>query len=139
MGLVCVDLDGDRDLMVVAHFRGSEFGLELPTGERQASGRLHQDGSLRRFARLDQAEVADVLLGEELDNTLTLVRSDLPEGVVLERAFDPVPPIRCFPNQLNQLFMVLLKNAVEACDVKEGRIHVRLLDRADSAVVLKTP
>ena len=78
--------------------------------------------SLRHFARLDEAEwqLADV--HEGLDSALTLLESRL-HGIEIVRQYGSVPPLWCAPGQLNQVFMHVLKNAVEAIE-GPGRISL---------------
>src|SRR5437016_3470289 len=70
--------------------------------------------SLRNFARLDEAERKKVNIHEGLDSTLTLLQHQLKGCIRIERNFGDLPEIECFPNQLNQIFMNLLVNAVQA-------------------------
>ena len=73
--------------------------------------------SLKAFAELDEAEYQEeVDVREGLQNTLTLVESRLPAGVTVVREFEPVPSIPCWPGELNQVFMNVLVNAIEAME-----------------------
>ncbi len=95
--------------------------------------------NLKNFARLDQADqqLADVHDG--IRETLALLKSRLHEGITINCQFGEVPQIRCFPQQLNQVFMTLLMNAADAID-ETGEITVKtaiqqqalLIDIADS-------
>ena len=71
-------------------------------------------GSLRSFGRLDRAEVDRVDLHEGLDDTLVLLRHELGDRVSVVREYGELPRVECRPNQLNQLFMNLLLNALQA-------------------------
>ena len=73
-------------------------------------------GSLRRFARLDEAELDEVDLREGIENTLTLVQHELRNRVEVERDYGDIPRVKCYPNQLNQVFMNLLVNASHAIE-----------------------
>ncbi|MBN4059148.1 PAS domain S-box protein [Endomicrobium sp. AH-315-J14] len=74
--------------------------------------------SLKNFARLDESEQKMADLHEGLDNTLMLVRHELKRGVKIEKNYGELPEILCFPNQLNQVFMNILVNAIHAMDHK---------------------
>lgn len=78
---------------------------------------------LRSFARLDQAEEAEVNLHDGLSSTLTLLRHELKGRVEVHCDFGDLPQIRCCPNQLNQVFLNVLNNASQAID-GSGRIMV---------------
>lgn len=80
--------------------------------------------SLRRFARLEQAEIKSTNIHEEIDNTLKILQHRLnpvgkrPEIQVIKE-YGQLPEINCYSSQLNQVFMNLLSNAIEALDEKE--------------------
>jgi len=77
--------------------------------------------SLRNFSRLDEAEMKSVDLHEGLDNTLLILHSrlkskgDRPEIKVVKK-FGELPPVDCYPGPLNQVFMNLLANAIDALE-----------------------
>lgn len=79
--------------------------------------------SLRRFARLDRSERGQVDLRQEIENTLTLVRHSLEDRIRVHTSFADIPPLECYPNQLNQVFMNLLMNAIQAID-GDGDIYI---------------
>ena len=87
-------------------------------------------GSLRNFARLDEAELKTADLHEGLDSTLTLVQHELKNRVTVKKEYGDIPPIRCHPNQINQVFMNLLVNASQAVKEK-GEITIRTAREAD--------
>lgn len=80
--------------------------------------------SLRSFARLDEAELKEVDLHEGLDSTLTLVAHQMKNRIKAVREYGALPRVFCFPNQLNQVFMNLLTNAIQAIE-GPGTITVR--------------
>ncbi len=82
---------------------------------------------LRTFSRMDQAELADADLNEEIDRTLGLMEPRFKGGITLEREFGALPKVRCYPAQLNQVFMNLVMNA---CDALEGEGTVRITTRS---------
>lgn len=75
--------------------------------------------SLRNFSRLDEADFKTVNLHEGIDSTLLILenrlkaRPDCPEIKVV-KAYGNLPLIECYPGQLNQVFMNLITNAVDA-------------------------
>lgn len=80
-------------------------------------------GSLRSFGRLDRAETDRVELHEGIDQALVLLNHRLGTRVRVERDYGELPPVECFPQQLNQVFMNLLLNAVQAIE-GEGVVTV---------------
>jgi two-component system, NtrC family, sensor kinase len=78
---------------------------------------------LRSFSRMDQAELSDADLNAELTRTLGLMEPRFKDGIVVERSLGQLPHVRCYPAQLNQVFMNLVMNA---CDALEGHGTVRI-------------
>lgn len=72
--------------------------------------------SLRNFARLDEAESKEVDLHEGIESTLMLVYHEYKNRIAIERQFGALPLVQCFPDQLNQVFMNILVNAIHAID-----------------------
>ena len=79
--------------------------------------------SLHNFSRHDESGMKRVDLYEGLENTLMLLqhrlkeRNDRPEIQVFKQ-YRPLPQINCYPAQLNQVFMHLLTNAIDAMELK---------------------
>lgn len=72
--------------------------------------------SLKDFAHADAVgmQSADLLSG--LENTLDVVWNQLKFKAEVVRQLAPLPPVRCIPGQINQVFMNLLLNAVQAIE-----------------------
>ena len=67
-------------------------------------------------------EWADLHKG--LESTLNIVRNEIKNKAQIIRLFTPLPPVRCIPAQINQVFMNLLVNAVQAI-AERGKITLR--------------
>ncbi|MEO0456021.1 MAG: ATP-binding protein [Cyanobacteria bacterium P01_A01_bin.114] len=81
--------------------------------------------SLRNFSRLDESDRKAVDLHEGIDNTLIILGSRL-KGTVgmpavnILKDYGKLPPVECYPGQLNQVFMNILTNAIDALEEKFG-------------------
>ena len=79
--------------------------------------------NLRNFSRLDEAEVKSVDIHEGINSTLMILGSRLKEqpdrsSIKVVKQYSLLPPVKCFPGQLNQVFMNVLSNAVDALEEK---------------------
>lgn len=80
--------------------------------------------SLRNFSRLDEADFQRADLHEGIESTLILIHNMLKTRITVVKEYGDLPPIRCYPNQLNQVFMNILVNAAQAID-GEGTITIK--------------
>ncbi len=81
--------------------------------------------SLRNFSRLDEAEMKDVDIHEGIDSALMVLQHRLKlrdgsKGITVVKDYGNLPPVECYPSQLNQVFMNLLSNAIDALEGWEG-------------------
>ncbi len=90
--------------------------------------------SLKTFARLDEAPMKSVDLNEGLESTLTLLHNQLKKRVEVVREYGALPLVECVPSQINQVFMNLLVNAIEAIPEK-GVIRIRTEKEGGTAKV----
>jgi signal transduction histidine kinase len=91
--------------------------------------------SLRNFSRLDQAQLKSVDIHEGLESTLLILQhriqasESLPPQIEVIKDYSPLPPVECLAGELNQVFMNLLSNAMDAIEANtpahSGRIHIQ--------------
>lgn len=91
--------------------------------------------SLRNFSRLDQSEIKRVDIHEGIDNTLLILQHRLRETearpqIEVIKEYGQLPLVNCYPGQLNQVFLHLLNNAIDA--VQEGGKYEILGDGKES-------
>ncbi len=72
--------------------------------------------SLRNFSRLDESQMKLVDIHEGIDNTLLILNSRLKQGIEVIKNYGELPEIECYPAQLNQVFMNILVNAIDALE-----------------------
>ncbi|MEG5174608.1 ATP-binding protein [Microcoleus sp. B3-D7] len=77
--------------------------------------------SLRNFSRMDEADFKAVDIHEGIDSTLLILQhrlKDKPERPAIQviRDYGNLPLIECYPGQINQAFMNILANAIDALE-----------------------
>ncbi|MEG4231329.1 ATP-binding protein [Microcoleus sp. Pol11C3] len=77
--------------------------------------------SLRNFSRLDESEMKPVNIHEGIDSTLLILQSRLkPTGdrpaIEIVKNYSHLPLVECYAGQLNQVFMNILANAIDALE-----------------------
>ena len=72
--------------------------------------------SLKKFVRLDEAEVQEADINKELDLTLDLIRHETKNRIEIIKNYGNIPMIKCYPNMLNQVFTNILINACQAIE-----------------------
>jgi GAF domain-containing protein len=104
--------------------------------------------SLRNFSRLDQADMKTVDIHEGIDSTLLILqhrlkgRGSIP-AINLVKQYGNLPPVECYPAQLNQVFMNLLSNAIDVLHEVSSTmahspcIHIRTETTDHNAVVVR--
>jgi signal transduction histidine kinase len=80
--------------------------------------------SLRNFSRLDESELKFVDIHEGLDSTLLILQHRLKSrpdhrGIEVRRNYGQLPEVECYPSQLNQVFMNILSNAIDALEERD--------------------
>jgi len=76
---------------------------------------------LRTFSRLDEADRKIVRIGDSLQSTLNLVRTQYKKTAEIRCELDANPEMECWPAQLNQVFMNLVVNACQAIGTRQRR------------------
>jgi PAS domain S-box-containing protein len=113
---------------------------ELVRSTRKGLVRVAQIvANLRGFARLDRAEVGDLDVDRSLEQCLDLLGDVLAQRrIEVVRQLGAAPPLECAPAHVNQVFLNLLLNAlqaIEATDRPSGRIRVATRRVGDEVVV----
>jgi signal transduction histidine kinase len=77
--------------------------------------------SLRNFSRLDEADMKEVDIHEGIESTMLILQNRLkakpghPEIQIIKE-YGKLPLVECYPGQLNQVFMNIINNAIDALD-----------------------
>jgi signal transduction histidine kinase len=73
---------------------------------------------LHTFSRLDEGNIKIADLHEGLDSTLILLRNRYRNRIEIVKNYGDIPPVECYPGQMNQVFMNILSNAVDSIEEK---------------------
>ncbi|MEG4390998.1 GAF domain-containing protein [Microcoleus sp. BROC3] len=96
--------------------------------------------SLRNFSRSDQTEKKAVDIHEGIENTLLILQHRLKaksdrETVAIIKEYGKLPLVECYASSLNQVFMNLLSNAVDALEMRQIDRFMKLPSKGASAAV----
>lgn len=95
---------------------------EINELDREAVARIsNMVKSLKKFVRLDEADLQEADINKELDLTLDLIRHETKNKIEIIKNYSELPLIKCYPNMLNQVFMNILINACQSI-AKSGTI-----------------
>jgi|GEM_PF-1270071 signal transduction histidine kinase len=102
--------------------------------------------ALRNFSRLDEAEYKAVNLHEGIDNTLMMLQYKLAEIEIIKQ-YGELPLVTCAARDINQVFMSILNNAIDAIEQKSvetidkesyrGRILIQSEYQSSQQIVLR--
>ncbi|MDP8965194.1 MAG: GAF domain-containing protein [Cyanobacteriota bacterium] len=100
-------------------------------------------GSLRNFSRIAEAEIKAVDIHEGLDSTLMILQNRLKSksehpGIQVIKEYGNLPRVECYAGQLNQVFMNLLANAIDAIDEQNERRTTEEIEANPSTIRLQT-
>ncbi|MEQ8996103.1 MAG: ATP-binding protein [Coleofasciculus sp. B1-GNL1-01] len=88
--------------------------------------------SLRNFCRLDEAQLKRADIHEGLENTLLLVSHRLQPNINLVKKYSQLPRIDCYPAQLNQAFINIISNAIDALEEVQGKAIPTIVIRSET-------
>lgn len=99
--------------------------------------------SLRNFSRLDEDGMKPVDIHEGMDSTLLLLQNRLKgkpshPNIQVIKEYGNLPRVLCHAGQINQVFMNLLTNAIDALEeiaIPNPQIHIRTLHRGDCITI----
>jgi signal transduction histidine kinase len=99
--------------------------------------------SLRNFSRLDEADFKIVDIHEGIDNTLTILQNRLkgkPNHPAIEviKDYSVLPEVECYAGQLNQVFMNILGNAIDALDDYNKTRSLEEIQAQPSQITIRT-
>jgi two-component system, NtrC family, sensor kinase len=99
--------------------------------------------SLRNFSRMDEAEYKPVDIHEGIDSTLMILQNRTkprPEhpGIRINRDYEDLPQVECYAGQLNQVFMNIFSNAIDALEERDSERSLHEMAEAPSIISVHT-
>ncbi len=99
--------------------------------------------SLRTFSRLDEADMKEVDIHEGIESALLILknrmkaRGDCP-GIEVVRDYGHWPPVECSASKLNQVFMNILANAIDAIEERDCKLTPAEIAANPGAITIRT-
>ncbi|AUS99300.1 hypothetical protein CLI64_02205 [Nostoc sp. CENA543] len=104
--------------------------------------------SLRNFSRLDEAELKTVDIHQGIESSLLILQNRLQSHLQIQvfKEYQDLPLVECYPSQINQVFMNILLNAIDALEemgneywqmtstTPQIRIYTKLLEKNRIAI-----
>jgi signal transduction histidine kinase len=99
--------------------------------------------SLRNFSRLDEAEFKPIDIHQGIDNTLMILQHRLKAtkkrpAIEVIKEYGDLPLVECSAGQLNQVFMNLLSNAIDAVEERQQQLSFQDLEKNPNRIVIST-
>ncbi|MEH2402087.1 sensor histidine kinase [Nostoc sp.] len=99
--------------------------------------------TLRNFSRLDEADMKPVNIHEGIESTLLILQSRLqvkPDKPAIEiiKNYGDLPKFECYAGQLNQVFMNILNNAIDALEKLNKERKAEEIKSNYSAIAIRT-
>ncbi|MEG5064718.1 ATP-binding protein [Microcoleus sp. B3-A4] len=99
--------------------------------------------TLRNFARVDEAEKKPVNIHEGIDSTLLILQNLTKEkpghaAIKIVKNYGQLPKIECYAGQLNQVFMNIINNAVDAVRERDQKLSIGEIEANPSQIVITT-
>jgi two-component system NtrC family sensor kinase len=130
-GQLAGNLAEDRKRLKIDHVMGDARQLILES--QDGAGRVRRIvEDLKNFSRVDHSEQELINLNTTLETTINIAWNEIKYVASLNREFGDIPEIRCFPQQISQVFLNLLVNAGHALEGMQGGITIRTWCEADS-------
>ena len=101
---------------------------------------------LRNFSRLDEGKMKPVNLHEGIDTTLVILNNRLKatpkyQGITVVKEYGDLPLVECYGGLLNQVFMNIFSNAIDALEQQANRVaqarRMACLEQASTGIRLR--
>lgn len=99
--------------------------------------------SLKNFSRLDESDFKKADINEGIESTLMILdhrlksKPDYPEVRVIKE-YGEIPLVSCYAGQLNQVFMNIIANAIDAIDERDRQRNLAEIKANPSQITIET-
>jgi len=139
---VIVDLDLQEAFYEVDNFKSEiEFDFllseihKLMEGISEGSNRTKEIvKSLGSFSRKGDDKFVMHNIHEGIDSTLILLGNKIKNKITIHKEYSDTPEIECLPDKLNQVFMNILSNAIQAID-ENGEIFIKTKSEGSNVII----
>lgn len=91
---------------------------------------------LSRFSRIETESWKKADIHEEIDNVLILLKNRYKHHIEIRKAYDDqLPLVECYPGKLNQVFMNIINNAIDAIVGEQGTISIKTRSKSGMAFI----
>ncbi|NEO84404.1 MAG: response regulator [Spirulina sp. SIO3F2] len=99
--------------------------------------------SLRVFSRSDTVTKVGFNIHEGIDSTLVILKyklkgNDQRPAIEVSKVYGQIPSIHCFPGQLNQVFMNIIANAIDALDEQSRKYSFQEIQQNPNRIIIQT-
>ncbi|NEQ41684.1 MAG: HAMP domain-containing protein [Okeania sp. SIO3I5] len=102
--------------------------LKILSSMRNGAERIRQIvESLRNFSHLDESDVKSINLNEGIENTLIILNHKL-HSIELIKNYGDLSLVECYPANINQVFLDILANAIDAINEAEFQLPASQID-----------
>jgi signal transduction histidine kinase len=125
--------DSSHILEIAYNLSGIQKGaVTINTATERASKVVF---ALKTYARYDQSgEMIPAKLSEGIDTVLTLYQNQLKKGIEVNKNYTELPPVLCYPDELNQVWTNLIHNALQAMDYR-GTLTIEVMQQEQYASI----
>jgi len=144
-----VDAEHAAEQLAALRDRAEQIGLEESISELDDIIASIAEGSsrtaeivrgLRNFSRLDEDDLKDADLNDGLRSTLTVLGPQYRDKVNFKLELGGIPKVECFPGKVNQVFMNIMTNAVQATlartDLSTRQVSIHT-SHANNSVIIR--
>ncbi len=120
----------DKDFLLV------EIGQLIESIQEGANRTAEIVGELRNFSRLDDDAIKFVDLHTGLDSTLMLLKNKISNRIEIVKDYGDIPQVQCLPGKINQVFVNILSNGIQAMEGNEGERVITIKTSREGGQVL---